>query len=195
MFGFCLRPRNYLCAQELGARCCKYLRSNVSPMSYSSVLNVASYRHTKAKPFHNKPCRISQQPVHNRIMAVLSHVPRYCFKSEKRLAEDCGASASAISRIVTGQSSPSFLLVAAMTKAIEKHTGKHIDPREIISPDGRYPTPSVCTLMGCRGCLSEQHFYEDGQIKEEFSTIKPGQWSGNIPPKEKRVEAKRKEVQ
>jgi transcriptional regulator with XRE-family HTH domain len=157
---------------------------NVSPMSHLSPSS-CTIRSTDSKH-----CRISQQPVHNRIMAALAHCPRYAFKGGKRLAQDCGVSPAAISRIVTGQSSPSYALVVAITKALEKRIGKRIDPRELVSPDGTYPTPSICELMGCKGCLPSEAFDEVERLKGEYSQLKPGSWSGSVRPKRNGKEAR-----
>ena len=134
--------------------------------------------------------RISQQRVHNRLLAIMAHTTRYAFKGETRLAQDCGASPSAISRILTGQTSPSYTLAVAITRALEKHTGKRIDPREIISLDGEYPTPSVCDLMGCKGCLPAEAFDEAERLKDEYLQLRPGQWTGSIQPRKSRKEGR-----
>jgi transcriptional regulator with XRE-family HTH domain len=129
------------------------------------------------------PSKITRQPVHNRIMAVLAHIPRYAFQGETRLAKDSGVSKSAICRVVTGQSSPSFALVHAVTRALEKHLGRRIDPREIVSLDGSYPTESVCKLTGCRGCLPERAYDAEEVLRPEFKAVQPGRWSGSIAPR------------
>lgn len=102
---------------------------------------------------HNK-----ENPVttHNRLRLVMAHTTRYAFKGEARLASDAGVSKSAVSRLVNGLSSPSFAVVSAIAHALEKRLGRPLDPRELVSFNGRYPTPSACALCGCRGCsLSE----------------------------------------
>jgi len=129
------------------------------------------------------PAKITRRPLHNRIMAILSHIPHYAFQGETRLARDSGVSKSAICRVVTGQSSPSFALVHAITQALENYTGKRIDPREIVSLDGNYPTASVCELMGCRGCMPEQAYDADACLRPEFQAVRPGQWNGSITPR------------
>jgi hypothetical protein len=126
--------------------------------------------------------KITRRPVHNRVMAILSHIPRYAFQGETRLALDSGISKSALCRMVNGQSSPSFALVTAITRALEKRTGLHLDPREIVSLDGNYPTMSVCQLMGCRGCMPEHAYEADESLRPEFRTTQPGHWSGSVAP-------------
>ena len=131
----------------------------------------------------SSPTKISSRPLHNRILPVLSHIPRYAFQGEKRLALDSGVSASALCRVVTGQSSPSFALVDAIAKTLSTRLGKHIDPSELVSIDGTYPTPSVCRLVGCNGCLPERAFDADCKLCPAFEKVQPGTWSGNVPPK------------
>ncbi len=119
--------------------------------------------------------------VYNRILAIMAHTTRYAFKGESRLATDSGVSKSAVSRLVTGQSSPSFALVYRLTQALEKQLGRTIDPRELISVDGSYPTESICEVAGCRGCLPGEAYDDDGLLRPEFRGIKPGQWSLGSP--------------
>ena len=96
--------------------------------------------------------RINDYFTHNRVIELMAHTTRYAFKSETRLARDAGVSKSAVSRLVQGHTSPSFALVTALTRALEKALGLPLDPREVVSTDGTYPTPSVCDLVGCRKC-------------------------------------------
>jgi transcriptional regulator with XRE-family HTH domain len=125
---------------------------------------------------HSQP-HVNYHPVHNRVLALMAHTTRYAFKGESRLAADSGVSKSAVCRLINGQSSPSFALVCALTKALEKHLGKSLDPRELVSFDGSYPTPSVCELVGCKGCLPQEAYDEHDVLRDEFRGIKPGQWS------------------
>jgi len=111
----------------------------------------------------------------------MAHTTRYAFKGESRLAADSGVSKSAVCRLINGQSSPSFALVCALTKALEQRLGKRLDPRELISFDGTYPTRSVCELAGCKGCLPKEAYDERETLRPEFRGIKPGQWSLNPP--------------
>jgi len=115
--------------------------------------------------------------VHNRIDDVLSHVPRYAFKGRSRLATDAGVSKSAVTRLLNGQSVPSVIVVFRLAKALERRMSTSLDPREIVSLDGDYPTPSTCKLMGCRGCLPCDAYDEDNNLKPEYTGVRPGQWS------------------
>ncbi len=124
---------------------------------------------------------------HNRIAAVMAHTTRYAFKGQSRLATDAGVSKSAISRLINGQSEPSYFLVNAITRALEQHLGRRLDPRELISFDGTYPTPSVCQLVGCANCLPNEAYDEHNRLKPDYRDVKPGQWSvaHPSPPEQK----------
>jgi transcriptional regulator with XRE-family HTH domain len=122
----------------------------------------------------NKP---SGRRVYNRVGAIMQHIPWYSFKRQSRLAHDAGVSESSISRLLRGKVDPSFFLMTAVTKALESRLRQTLDPREIISYDGTFTTPSVCDLVGCKGCLPEQVYELDDTLKLEFRNIKPGRWS------------------
>lgn len=132
--------------------------------------------HRKVSP------KINVSQVHNRILALMAHTNRYAFKGESRLACDAGVSKSAVNRLLNGQSSPSFALVSAITRTLERHLqgglqGKRLDPHEIISLDGTYPTASACELAGCKGCLPAEAYDEHNVLKPEYKDMKPGGWS------------------
>lgn len=115
--------------------------------------------------------------VHNRIRTIMIHVPRYSFQGQARLAADAGVSRSTISRLLRGRTSPSFRLARAVTAALEKHLGRPLDPRELLSPDGSYPTPSGCDLTGCRGCFPDEAYDAEGNLRSEYEGLRPGDWS------------------
>jgi transcriptional regulator with XRE-family HTH domain len=98
----------------------------------------------------------------------MEHATRYAFKGEVRLARDCGVSCAAISRLLSGKSCPSFALIVRIGQAFEKQFGKPIDLRELISLDGSYPTPSVCQVVGCKGCSPQAAWNEDDTIKDGY---------------------------
>ncbi len=125
-----------------------------------------------------------RRSAHNRIRAVLAHTNRYAFSGEARLARDAGLSRSAVSRFLSGKSNPSFALVMAITRALEQQLGKRIDPRELISLDGAYPTPSVCKLCCCRGCLPKEAYAADDTLKPEYQNVRSGEWSLRPSPKQ-----------
>ena len=130
---------------------------------------------------YKKP-KINTTQVHNRILALMAHTSRYAFKGETRLAQDAGVSKSAVCRLLNGQSSPSFALVVAITKALENHLKRPLDPRDLISVDGHYPTVSACVLAGCKGCLPAEAYDENDVLRPEFKNVKPGQWPVPLRP-------------
>ena len=117
------------------------------------------------------------RPVYNRLATVMTHTTRYSFQGQARLAFDVGCSRSTISRLVGGHTHPSFALVEAVTAALEKSLGKPLDPRELFSPDGTYPTASGCALCGCAGCFPEDAYDGRGNLKPAFRNLRPGDWS------------------
>lgn len=93
-------------------------------------------------------------PVHNRLEAVTIHVNAYLLAPVTSLARDAGVSHSALSRVLSGQAAPSFSLACKVAHALERRLGAalpggHLDPSELFSLDGTYPTASVCELVGC----------------------------------------------
>jgi transcriptional regulator with XRE-family HTH domain len=124
--------------------------------------------------------RSTEVPLHNRIAAVMLHATRYAFRSRSRLARDCGLSKSAVSRLLRGDSSPSYVVVARVADALERALGVPIDPRELVSETGEYPTTFVCSLVGCRGCLPDQVFHPEGEKRKEFQMVQAGFWTGDI---------------
>lgn len=105
------------------------------------------------------------------------HAPRYSFQGQARLACDAGVSRSTISRLLGGRINPSFRLAQAVTAALEKSLKRPLDPREVLSPDGTYPTPSGCELAGCRGCMPEEAYDKEGRLRPEYRDLRPGDWS------------------
>jgi DNA-binding phage protein len=95
---------------------------------------------------------------HNRIAAIMMHTDRYSFRGASRLAADTGLSKSTISHLVRGKSSPLTITVERVVKALEdqmgRPSGQQLNHQEVVSATGSYPTPSVCALVGCRGCLT-----------------------------------------
>ena len=39
-----------------------------------------------------------------------------------------------------------------------------------------YPTPSVCQLMDCSGCLPDTVYDKENSVKREYRDVKVGQW-------------------
>lgn len=121
--------------------------------------------------------RLYSRNLHNRLRAVMTHTVRYAFKGETRLAEDTGISRSSINRLINGQTSPSFALVCALSQSLSKELGRRIEPCELVSCDGSYPTQFVCELCSCKGCLPSQAYDENDNRRPEYAHIQPGQWS------------------
>ncbi len=115
----------------------------------------------------------------NRLRAVMAHTTRYAFLGSARLAADAGISKSALSRLISGKSSPSYEAVAALTSALERSLRRPLDPRDLIAADGEYPTRFVCLAVGCHGCIPECAYDGQGNRKPEFLHLKPGQWTGD----------------
>jgi hypothetical protein len=122
---------------------------------------------------HNEP------KFHNRICGVMEHCSRYSFKGKARLARDVGVSRATVTRLTTGQCWPSCRLLLSVTAALEHALKRRIDPRDLISADGTYPTPSVCAVVGCSGCLPSAAYDEAGRRTPEYRHVQPGQWSGD----------------
>lgn len=125
---------------------------------------------------HNPPPRrrlpVNMLLVENRIRSFMEHSTRYAFMGEARLAKDCGVSDASICRLLVGYSSPSFAMLCKLTHAFEKEFKKRIDPRELAAIDGKYPTPSVCDITGCKGCTPQAAWNADDTMKPEYSQLK-----------------------
>ena len=128
------------------------------------------------------PPKLFGPPV-NRIADVLAHLDRYAFRGVTRLAADARVSSSSVSRVIAGKMNPSFLMIARLTAALERAMGRHLDPREIFSESGEFPTRSCCELVGCRGCLPELARDEWGELKPAFRGVRPGTWVTSRHPK------------
>lgn len=118
-------------------------------------------------------------PLHNRLLAVMAHTSRYAFCGQARLAADAGVSRSTICRLIAGSTNPTFSLMLSITQALEQQLGNRLDPRELVSFDGMYPTPSVCDLCGCRGCLPEEAYTAEDTLHPAYNGLKPSQWAGS----------------
>jgi transcriptional regulator with XRE-family HTH domain len=128
--------------------------------------------------------------LHSRLAAIMEHVPRYAFMGATRLARDAGVSKSAVSRLMRGETSPSFTVMARIASALERATGLRLDPREIASESGEWGVPFVCDLMGCRGCLPSAAYDESERLRPEYRDARPGRWSGDAFEFEAREEAR-----
>lgn len=107
----------------------------------------------------------------------MEHVSRFSFQGTVRLAKDAGVSHSVVSRMIHGKTAASFPVICAITRALERQLGYRIDPREILTFDGSYPTPSVCDLCGCSGCLPSDFYTPDDVVKPQCRGVESGSWS------------------
>ena len=131
--------------------------------------------------------------LHNRIAAIMLHIRRYDSQSIARLAEDSGVSRSEVSRLLRGEVNPSYVIVERIHLCLEKHTGRRLNLREIVSGTGEYPTAYVCDLMKCKGCLPAYAFNEVGDRLPAYHDWKGGRWSGNVPPMTRKNERRNSE--
>lgn len=132
----------------------------------------------QASPWPEPPVRIA-----NRIRAFLLHVPYYSIEGQRRLARDCGVSPSTISRLVRGETTPSYPLAARITQAISRRMGVPVDVRDVFSIDGSsYPTACVCDVTpNCKGCFPPEAYADDGTMLAEYRDLKPGDWCRFLP--------------
>lgn len=116
--------------------------------------------------------------LHNRVWAVMEHIPWYTVEGRTRLANDAGVSRSAVSRLVAGKAVTSAPVLLVVAKALERRLGRKLDLKELVSADGTFPTPEVCRLVGCSGCLPDAAYEEDGSLRLAWEGIRPGTWTG-----------------
>jgi transcriptional regulator with XRE-family HTH domain len=150
---------------------------NATPFEHFSVLREIKREQTSILMQSRQQPTVRDTVIHNRIAEVMAHTTRYAFKCEARLAMDAGISKSALNRLVNGLSSPSFVSACKIARALEKELKRPLEPRELISFDGTYPTPSVCELVGCKGCMPDQAYDESERVRPQYREIKPGDWS------------------
>ena len=118
---------------------------------------------------------------HNRLRAIIQHIPAFYFQPITKLAREAGVSHSAISRICSGKSGASYPVVCAVTEVLEQRFGKRIDPREIVSFDGTYPTSSVCELCNCKGCTPHAFWDEKiDEVKPQYRAVDTRAWSLSV---------------
>ena len=113
-----------------------------------------------------------------RIPELLSHTTRYAFEGGARLAADIGCTRSAVNRLIAGREAPTYNLVCAVTRELERELGRRIDPRDVVMDEfDRWITPNVCTVAGCEGCFPDHAYDEDDNLRPEFENVRPGHWS------------------
>jgi len=112
----------------------------------------------------------------NRLRQIVWHIPWYGFRTQTRLAEDSGVSQAAISRMMRGLTQPTLPVAQRVTDALSRRLNLPIELRDVFSPDGTYPTPSVCHLTRCSSCLPPTAYDESNRLKPEFRSSKANQW-------------------
>lgn len=110
----------------------------------------------------------------------MAHTSRYSFRGTSRLAKDAGVAKSTICHLAHGKSSPLYITLKRIVSHLEFQIARRLGTREVVSEDGRYPTASVCKLVGCSGCMPEKAFLPDGTLKDEWTDVEPGKWSGDV---------------
>lgn len=116
---------------------------------------------------------------HNRIGAILIHLERYWSMGASILAVDAGVSKSTISHLLRGKSHPLYSTARRVVKCLEREFGSNLDPDEVYSEDGSYPTTFVCALMGCPGCDDSRFFDRNDSVLPGLHRIERGRWTGD----------------
>ena len=121
----------------------------------------------------------------NRLRQIVWHIPWYGFRTQTRLAEDSGVSQAAISRMMRGLTQPTLPVAQRVTEALSRRLNIPIELRDVFSPDGTYPTPSVCHLTQCPSCLPPTAYDESHRLKPEFRGSNASEWgvspAANLP--------------
>ena len=121
--------------------------------------------------------RLLQRPLHNRVGAIMLHIPWYTFRGQVRLARDVGISRSTICRMLSGKSAPSYPVMVGVTAALSRRLNRPLELSEVFSPDGIFPTPNVCALCGCGGCLPAQAYdRNEDTLRPEYRHVRSGAW-------------------
>lgn len=121
--------------------------------------------------------RLPQRPLHNRVGAIMLHIPWYTFRGQVRLARDVGVSRSTVCRLLSGKSAPSYPVMAGVVAALSHRLNRSLELSEVFSPDGAFPTASVCELCGCGGCLPAQAYDKDADtLRPEYRNVRSGAW-------------------
>ena len=114
--------------------------------------------------------------IESRLSEAITHVPRYSGRVRMRLSADSGVPKTTLRRLLKGHCNPSFLIVCRVISAIERQTGKRLDPRELFSEGGAFLSDYVCEAMDCSGCLPEESHDSEGNLTPKYKDVRPGQW-------------------
>lgn len=106
--------------------------------------------------------------VYTRLPDVFSHIPAYYFGGQARLAKDAGYSRSTINNLIHGKVKPSYDLVTAIQTALDKQLGYHLPIEEWLSANNTWPSHSLCSLLGCSGCIPDIAYHADGSLKSTW---------------------------
>jgi hypothetical protein len=117
-----------------------------------------------------------------RVEDLMAHARRYDFQGRIRFASDSGISVSTLRRIIVGETQMPFVVIVKVTEALEKQFKCRIDPRDVVSLGGAFPTPFACQVVGCAGCHPVSARDEFGALKEIYKSIKPGEWVSSRYP-------------
>lgn len=132
---------------------------------------------------HNPQPNTAFGPVINRLGDLMMHSTRYSVHGSTRLAFDAGTSVATVSRFIRGKQNPTHALMSKLADALEKDFGFRIDPRDIASLWGQFPTRFCCDVVGCRGCLPDRAYDADGNRLKSWEEVKPGAWITSRYPK------------
>jgi hypothetical protein len=124
----------------------------------------------------NPPPNQAYGPNISRLADLMAHSSRYSCHGVGRLAADAHVSSSAISRVIAGKRYPTYNMVMRIVSALEREFGIAIDPRDVVAENGAFPTPFVCDLVGCRGCMPEAATDEFHHVKHKYLDVRPGEW-------------------
>jgi DNA-binding phage protein len=116
---------------------------------------------------------------HNRVAAIMLHTSRYAFRGPSRLARDSGVSRSTICRLIHGRVTPLYSTISRVVKCFEAALGHPLNLNEVFSETGKYPTRSVCDLLGCGGCLPDWMYDDAGSRRPVTLDREPGGWTGD----------------
>lgn len=115
----------------------------------------------------------------NRIGAVMIHCPRYAFRGVSRLARDSQLAKSTVNRLIRGKTNPLYSTIEKIVKAVGHEVGRTLPQEELVTTTGKYPTPYVCPLLNCAGCLPDEAYKSDGSIRPSWTDVEPGRWTGD----------------
>lgn len=116
---------------------------------------------------------------HNRIRAIMIHVARYWSMGASILARDVGVSKSTISHLLRGKSNPLYSTASQVVKCLERELSFPLNPDEVFSKDGSYPTPYVCMLVRCKGCYADAFLGSSRLFKPGIKRIERGHCTGD----------------